>query len=81
MDWNSRKSSCDKHIEIAVSSSKGDISKFKLNENGLEKSWNRTDCHEYEAWITVFDAWNSNTVFSGGDDGLLKMHDTRSETR
>ena len=81
LDWNSRKSIPSKGIEIVVSGSNGSISTFKLNEHGIEKAWNGENCHEYESWIAAFDAWNSNVVFSGGDDGLLKIHDTRSQNR
>jgi diphthamide biosynthesis protein 7 len=81
LDWNSRRGIPSQGIEIVVSSSNGSISTFKLNELGIEKAWHRENCHEYESWIAAFDAWNSNVVFSGGDDGILKIHDTRSQHR
>ena len=81
LDWNSRRGIPSKGREIVVSSSNGNISIFKLNEHGIERVWHRENCHEYESWIAAFDAWNPNVVFSGGDDGILKIHDTRSQYR
>ncbi|KAI9145906.1 WD40-repeat-containing domain protein [Paraphysoderma sedebokerense] len=36
--------------------------------------------HEFEAWITAFDYWNSpgNVIFSGGDDTKFKVWDVRN---
>ena len=81
LDWNSRKNYPQSGLEIVVSSSNGAISIFKITENQIEKTWHRENCHEYEAWISAFDAWNSNVVYSGGDDSALKMFDTKSSNR
>ena len=81
LDWNSRRIALDKQLEIVVSSSKGSVSIFRITNNLIEHIWNRENCHEYEAWITSFDAWNRNVIFTGGDDGLLKIFDRRSDLR
>ena len=81
VDWNSRRNAPNLGLEIAVSSSKGAVSIFSISESKIENTWYSGKCHEYEAWITAFDAWNHNVIFSGGDDGLLKIHDRRSEFR
>ena len=81
LDWNSRRNAPNKELEISVSSSKGTVSIFSIADKIIENIWNRENCHEYEAWITSFDAWNRNVIFTGGDDGLLKIFDRRSDLR
>lgn len=59
--------------KISVSNSEGGITIFKFGENGkaLERinSWS---AHKYEAWITAFDYWNTNIVYTGNDDKTIK---------
>ena len=81
LDWNSRRNTLSKALEIAVSNSKGSVSTFSITDSLIEKTWNKEKCHEYEAWITAFNAWDPNVIFTGGDDGLLKIFDRRSEYR
>ena len=81
LDWNSRKYVPPDGLEIVVSSSKGALSTFKINDKQLERNWHRDNCHDYEAWIAAFDAWNFNVIYSGGDDGVLKVFDTRCTNR
>lgn len=64
---------------ITVSDSDGGISVMRIAENGceieLEQKWK---AHNFDAWITAYDRWNTHVVYSGGDDCLLKGWDTRS---
>ncbi|OAD54958.1 WD repeat-containing protein 85, partial [Eufriesea mexicana] len=65
--------------KIVVSDSKGCISLLELNESKLDKinSWS---AHKYEAWITAFDYWNTNIIYSGGDDCIFQCIDSRTNT-
>ena len=81
LDWNSRRDSPSKGSEIVVSSSNGAISVFRVTENTMENIWHRPNCHDFEAWISAFDAWNSDVIYSGGDDGALKIFDMKSVNR
>ena len=75
LDW-----SCKTEPKVAVSDSGGCISVVKLSENSskalLDKKWK---AHNFDAWITAYDRWNTHIVYSGGDDCLLKGWDTRTE--
>ena len=66
--------------KATVSDSGGCISTVKLAENGseivLDQRWK---AHNFDAWITAFDRWNTHIVYSGGDDCLLKGWDMRTE--
>ncbi|XP_033213690.1 diphthine methyltransferase [Belonocnema kinseyi] len=64
---------------ITVSVSNGSVHVFELTDETLEeiKSWHG---HEYEAWITAFDYWNPNIIYSGGDDSKFKSFDIRVDT-
>lgn len=78
LDWCTGKltNNNDFGTKIVVSDSKGFISLFEINENELNKinSWS---AHEFEAWITAFDYWNINVIYSGGDDCKFQRIDTR----
>ncbi|KAJ8664329.1 hypothetical protein QAD02_005991 [Eretmocerus hayati] len=80
LDWSTgnRNQSDSVAFKITVSDSLGTISLFAIhgNENKIERinSW---QAHEFEAWITSFDYWDTNVVFTGGDDGKFLQFDTR----
>ena len=54
---------------ITVSTSDGSVHVFELTDEFLEeiRAWH---CHEYEAWITSFDYWNPNIIYSGKNHKL-----------
>ena len=37
--------------------------------------------HDFEAWICSFDVWNSNVIYSGGDDCKLFSTDLRENSK
>ena len=75
LDW-----SRENEPKVTVSDSGGCVSVLKLAENSSEvslvKKWK---AHNFDAWITAYDRWNTHIVYSGGDDCLLKGWDTRTE--
>ncbi|XP_031829648.2 diphthine methyltransferase [Nomia melanderi] len=81
LDWCSGRwiDNNESNLNVIVSDSKGFITLFKINENDLVviNSWS---AHKFEAWITAFDYWDTNVIYSGGDDCKFQRFDTRMET-
>ncbi|XP_076293228.1 diphthine methyltransferase [Lasioglossum baleicum] len=81
LDWCSGRWSHDNesNLSIVVSDSKGSLTLFEINENELIciNSWH---AHEFEAWITAFDYWDTNVIYSGGDDSKFRRFDIRIGT-
>eukprot|EP00744_Colponema_vietnamica_P024335 GILI01035494.1.p1 GENE.GILI01035494.1~~GILI01035494.1.p1 ORF type:complete len:329 (-),score=2.49 GILI01035494.1:147-1133(-) len=77
LDWSNRLNNSD--VQVIVSMSNCDLVLVKLEENNLEvvSSWK---AHDFEAWIAAFDYWDTNIIYSGGDDCILKKWDTRMDT-
>ncbi|XP_065898342.1 diphthine methyltransferase-like isoform X2 [Dysidea avara] len=70
LDWSSQQ--C-----VFVSSSTGKISSMSLNEAGQLVGLRLWSAHEHEAWIVAADRWNTNIIYSGGDDCKLLVWDHR----
>ncbi|CAL7951000.1 unnamed protein product [Xylocopa violacea] len=78
LDWSTGRLMNNNELssKIVVSDSKGFISLFEINGSELNKinSW---VAHQFEAWITAFDYWDTNIVYSGGDDCRFQRFDIR----
>ncbi|KAI8991342.1 WD40-repeat-containing domain protein, partial [Mycotypha africana] len=74
LDWANRLNASDKRV--VTSHSNGDINILSPHQDAyvIEQQWH---AHDLEAWITAFDYWNTNIVYSGADDGLFKGWDLR----
>ncbi|XP_014213614.1 diphthine methyltransferase [Copidosoma floridanum] len=82
LDWSTgrREPSDNANVKITVSDSHGSVSLFQLSDdaNGLRKIFSGHG-HDFEAWIAAFDYWDTNVVYTGGDDGKFLTFDTRMD--
>ncbi|GAA6063011.1 hypothetical protein JCM10212_002652 [Sporobolomyces blumeae] len=77
LDWSTRHPSSADPASIIVSLSSGSLTHL-TGESTLTptRTWH---AHDFEPWITSFDCWDTNTVWSGGDDLKLKGWDLRTD--
>ncbi|XP_010890740.2 diphthine methyltransferase [Esox lucius] len=75
LDWSTgRADSSD--VRVVSSDSAGCVSVLSLGEGSLTavSQWR---AHDFEAWISAFSYWDTQLVYSGGDDCKLKGWDLR----
>lgn len=85
LDWNDRLDSENPAMsKIVASRADGKLGVVDVNTAQCERSW---VAHMYsgnvapaEVWIAAFDCWDTNVVYSGADEGLLKAWDCRTST-
>ncbi|XP_047446825.1 diphthine methyltransferase isoform X2 [Mugil cephalus] len=75
LDWSTgRKDSSD--VRVVCSDSAGCVSVLSLAEGAL-MALSQWKAHDFEAWISAFSYWDTQLVYSGGDDCKLKGWDLR----
>ncbi|CAL9708743.1 unnamed protein product [Knipowitschia caucasica] len=76
LDWSTgRLDSSD--IRVVCSDSAGCISVVSLGEGAVtvQSQWK---AHDFEAWISAFSYWDTQLIYTGGDDCKLKGWDLRT---
>lgn len=77
LHWFPASRARDQPLKIISSDSKGQLHLLEVTEARLQEvaAW---PAHRFEAWVAAFDYWQTEIVYSGGDDGLLRGWDTRT---
>ncbi|KAI3372820.1 hypothetical protein L3Q82_022724 [Scortum barcoo] len=75
LDWSTgRMNSSD--VRLVCSDSAGCVSVLSLADGTLT-ALSQWKAHDFEAWISAFSYWDTQLVYSGGDDCKLKGWDLR----
>lgn len=75
LDWSTgRMDSSD--VRVVCSDSAGCVSVLSLAEGALS-TVSQWKAHDFEAWISAFSYWDTQLIYSGGDDCKLKGWDLR----
>ncbi|KDQ63752.1 hypothetical protein JAAARDRAFT_29786 [Jaapia argillacea MUCL 33604] len=78
LDWSNRRSPTSTLGSLVVSLSNGSLCLLQPDRSGLSVI-NTWAAHDYEPWIAAWDYWNTNIIYSGGDDLKMKGWDIREE--
>ncbi|KAF5390155.1 hypothetical protein D9757_002925 [Collybiopsis confluens] len=77
LDWSNRLHPDSNLGKLVVSLSDGSLALLQPTESALvcADTW---QAHEYEPWIAAWNYWDTNIIYSGGDDFKLKAWDIRT---
>ncbi|XP_037536565.1 diphthine methyltransferase [Nematolebias whitei] len=77
LDWSTGRMDSSSDVRVVCSDSAGCITVFSLAEGALTPlcEWKG---HDFEAWISAFSYWDTQLLYSGGDDCKLKGWDLRA---
>jgi diphthine methyl ester acylhydrolase len=87
LDWSKSRMSCENGSDgtrmcdgemLAVSMSDGSLAVCQVGPAEISELWRNDHAHAFEAWITAFDTFDRNVLYSGGDDCALSVWDIRA---
>ncbi|KAI9512577.1 WD-40 repeat-containing protein, partial [Russula earlei] len=77
LDWSNRRTPTSAAGSLVVSLSDGTVSLLEPDQIGqlvVSSAWS---AHAYEPWCVAWSCWDTNIIYSGGDDLQLKVWDVR----
>ncbi|KAM4616196.1 diphthine methyltransferase isoform 2-T3 [Polymixia lowei] len=75
LDWSTGRGD-NNDVRVVCSDSAGCVNILSLGQGSL-RAVSQWKAHDFEAWISAFSYWDTQLVFSGGDDCKLKGWDLR----
>ncbi|XP_059192527.1 diphthine methyltransferase isoform X1 [Centropristis striata] len=76
LDWSTGRMDSSSDVRVVCSDSAGCVSVLSMAEGAL-MALSQWKAHDFEAWIAAFSYWDTQLVYSGGDDCKLKGWDLR----
>ncbi|KAI9444813.1 WD40-repeat-containing domain protein [Lactarius indigo] len=77
LDWSNRRAPTSTAGSLVVSLSDGKLTLLEPDQIGQLSIANAWDAHSYEPWCVAWNYWDTNVIYSGGDDLRLKVWDIR----
>lgn len=77
LDWSNRRTPTNDLASMIVSQSDGTLCLLKPQDRTGLTITNTWAAHDFEPWIAAWNYWDTNIIYSGGDDLKLKGWDIR----
>jgi len=77
LDWSSRLHPSTSLGSLVVSLSNGSLALLRADDGGGMSVTDTWVAHDHEPWIAAWNYWDTNVIYSGGDDLKMKGWDIR----
>ncbi|GJE86117.1 WD-40 repeat-containing protein [Phanerochaete sordida] len=77
LDWSNRRDPTSTLGNVVVSLSNGSLALLKPTDNARLSVTETWHAHDHEPWIAAWNYWDTNVIYSGGDDLTMKGWDIR----
>ncbi|KAH9049337.1 WD-40 repeat-containing protein [Lactarius hengduanensis] len=77
LDWSNRRAPTSTAGSLVVSLSDGKLTLLEPDQTGQLSITSAWAAHAHEPWCVAWNYWDTNVIYSGGDDLRLKVWDIR----